>query len=622
MVKCQYCAYPEVCACGKCHMCNNVNFAYGMGKKCPDTKREWYKPRSQKLLGLMKMRVHLGAIGMNIVGINSIFPASDPSLHVGEPSGFPQFARPCPLKPRHGFVDSRVVHDATELKAVIDETLAAEPEGEIMLCTPIDAALNAVWTPFLLTVGAGNDGATAGKQTMNFPLSGTRPPELASLRYAAAGIGEGEMPYIEVVWEKPLHPANDMVQYLTQLRAGPTLKGGSIDSIPRAVVVGKIIHVNPNSSLLEWETLMQEESESEGLVVYHPGGSPTDHFSVHARSFNIPLMITREPIMGETLSPTGQTPIDPLAILRGVVVGDVFDLTHLRQFEGDTFRAVNLLLVALHNSSNMGGESGWWLGFAAAMMMRLGAIALRGEVRHIDAKSMKGSRDGVYQRAVGHPLQRQRAALPRNINVLRYGFNPGSVGGIKWATCGKATAHLYDAVGELARNPSPETAGILIRALNVAVNQAHNGGWWMNKFCGHQAFDDAPNGKLTQILDCVPFMWRAHQTLLHLTPTQLSKKVGLYKGWTPVDLSPARIIKAEILTMPGVNGLHIQISDRLLRSKHKPIIIPVEQLMLKLPDMLRGKLILSANPSGLALSLSLPHEPLITLWEEGDIPLT
>src|SRR5688572_21917508 len=46
---------------------------------------------------------------------------------------YPYFARPCPLNPQHGFVDSRVVQNNEQLEKVIEETLAADPEGEVML---------------------------------------------------------------------------------------------------------------------------------------------------------------------------------------------------------------------------------------------------------------------------------------------------------------------------------------------------------------------------------------------------------------------------------------------------------------------------------------------------------
>src|SRR5882757_8204135 len=102
------------------------------------------------------------------------------------------FARPCPKRPRHGFVDSRVVKSVEELKGVVRETLKEDPEGEVMVMKFIPSRLNVVWTPSMLTVGKGHDGATCGKDTINIPLSGKNPlpPSLLS----EAGIGEGEWP--------------------------------------------------------------------------------------------------------------------------------------------------------------------------------------------------------------------------------------------------------------------------------------------------------------------------------------------------------------------------------------------------------------------------------------------
>ena len=73
------------------------------------------------------------------------------------------FARPCPMVPCHGFVDSRIVSNLNEWRAVLNETKEADPKGEVLITEWINATASAVVDSRQITTGHGHDGVTSGK---------------------------------------------------------------------------------------------------------------------------------------------------------------------------------------------------------------------------------------------------------------------------------------------------------------------------------------------------------------------------------------------------------------------------------------------------------------------------
>lgn len=607
---CYNCAIGQLCSCGKCHTCG-YQWTYSHEGYACTFPNKVVKPKTQKAAGMWALRKHIGG-HMNVaMPLHTLaLDAKEKDIPVEE---YPLFARPCPIQPRHGFVDSRVVKDWDELKVVLDETKAADPEGEVMLLKFIPSVLNAVLVPNLLTIGEGNDGATAGHNTITFPLNGIVGVQLSNCFPDANINPKKQDPYLEVVYKK------DESYFLTQLRSGPKLEGSSVDYLPRTMEVMGVIKVDPKMDLLKWEELIEGYKDNKGVVVYHPGGSPADHFSVHARTYEIPVCITFNPKVGETITEALTVPLDPLNVLKGIVVGDMMVLKHNTHGDGvtDCQKAVSLLLHTLHHSGGIGGDQSWWLGVGVAFMLRYGTIALKGEARHV--KSPYVGRDTVYAKTLPFPLQRQRASTPGLVNILRYGNFSGAVGGIKWAQCGNATSKLFDAVGLLAKDPSTDTVNGLVRAFNFAVNQAHNGGWWLNKFIASNAFNEIQHGELSYTLGMVPFLWRVKEFSDTIKQEDVDKRMKMWAKWVPISLIPPKLIKACIVTVPGISGLAISVEDKLLKKHHKPLIISIPTLVEKLPSIIKGKLYVETTDEGLQVLLQSPHEEPIVLWKEMGI---
>lgn len=440
------------------------------------------------------------------------------------------FARPCPPSPEHGFVESRVVKSLEELEALRVETLNANADSEILLMLKVDAKWNAIWTPSLLTVGPGHDGATSGKSTVSFPLVGNNNMPGALLKSA----GITKWPYVEAVTDK-LYST-----YLTQLRNGPALAEVCPDFIPTKMIV-EAVRKTAGEDLLKWAKVTK--ALPSGTVVWHPGGSLVDHYSVHCRESNVPIMLSREPIVGEELAPATLPPPDPTSMQLGVIAGSI--VKDLKPYDLYT----KLILLSLHNSSALRGTYSFWLGVGASLMCRLGLAALNGEARHASGSKPKShDRNVIYDIYTKQSIHKARARLSRVTQILTYGFGDPkahhSFGGPKWGTCGAALVPVFNAIRDLFISPSAESASALTIALNMAVNQAHNGGWWLNKFTDQSSYSQIPLGNMLLTVQTAPAIysiWQQREKAEEI----LSKETKRIAAWPETSIKPVSWKSAE-----------------------------------------------------------------------------
>ena len=73
-------------------------------------------------------------------------------------------------------------------------------------------------------------------------------------------------------------------------------------------------------------------------------------------------------------------------------------------------------------------------------------------------------------------------------------------GGKAWGSCADATADLWNATVRLVRNKNAESLQSVVDALNVVINQAHNNGWWFNKFIDAGWFDVAAKSAASPLI--------------------------------------------------------------------------------------------------------------------------
>lgn len=574
------------------------------------------KPETQKAKGIWAIRkiknIYMQILVPSVYGLLNVkeeFPSETTDKLKGLLAKYKKFfARPCPPSPEHGFVESRVVESIEEIEQVRKETLAANDASEILLMNPIDASFNIVWTPSLMAIGPGHDGATSGKGAISIPLVGNG--KIAPEVIAEAGIAAGKGPYIEAVKQKGTPNL-----YLTQLRGGPLLESTSPDYIPEPVVVQQVIKTN-GEDLLEWAKVVKNLAGKQGVVVWHPTGALTDHYSVHCRENKVPIVLTYEPQVGMTLESKPLAAIDPQAVLRGLALGDRLQFSDANDaIRGRSF--VNLLLVALHNSAVMRGQASLWLGVAVAAILKLGGAALEGEARHAHGlhHGMKMKPD-IYDWYTAKSLSFLRARLSRVTQILHYGFGDPdqtkTYGGRKWALCGVALAPLYNAVRDLAQDPTEKNASELVLALNVAVNQAHNGGWWLNKFVSNEAYDKIPLGDLHFVLDSSTAFWFTHQANLEFTDEQVQKFASRAAKWPVTEIEPLKWRKVTLDIAPGAFVLKLKASTV---PNPKTITIPTTPAMVKSMLAAAGEIKIGRG----RIDLVKPGGEIDTLWEETSL---
>lgn len=401
------------------------------------------------------------------------------------------FARPCPMRPRHGFVDSRVIHNLDEGANLIEETIKADPEAEIVTMPAIDAAHSGVWTPGMLVIGQGHDGATTGTSAWTLPALG----ELASKKLQSEA-GVKEAPYVELLWR----PGEEYPHLLVQLRDGPELNCEQ-DYVPQKVIVTRILVAK--GDLLDWEDTMR--SASIGTVVYHPNGSMASHYAIHAVLNHVPVLISREPVLGEVLEPSSsEAPRQP----------DINDLlagyTLATQLQVNYVTAAHIMLAGCHHISVWSGHHDAILGLSMGMAYRLTVVAALAEMRHATdhGRRKKSDRNYVYDSfwettnsaATHSDFEEALEAFHKQTWCRNYG-------GAKWFFFARWAALMQNALLE-------KDASEALQAFNQLVHCAHNTGWAFDKFICSETLTITADKPVFSLVRCAPQLYEANRRLV------------------------------------------------------------------------------------------------------------
>lgn len=438
-------------------------------------------------------------------------------------------ARPCPKRPRHGGVPSRVVKSLDALREVWQRAQADDPESEVILQPNVEAKFNAILTPTAYSVGRGCDGATAGINTERINLGegdfySTNIAELAR----AARIEPDEDYYLEMV-------TNDVgYTHLVQLRGGPRIPA-TRDYVPREMRVAEVYRLFAESDTVSEEKLLMWEKTlptlPPGTVVYHKGGSVTSHYGVQCLAHGIPYITTFEPQVGQVLEPRGDFERhDGDATRDGMHAGLLTADEHVN-YELNTLAPIFCVHNALVERSPLGS---WWLGYSAARLWRMMAMACLGEMRHFrgshqvivpwEDQKQQALRNSTiitppwmldpwepepwllpYLNDDQHRRRRDEifkeywperyATLAQKLAVATRSFLThhwsAGMGGLNWGRSGLVALELYEAMVHVSRRPTSRAIGALISRANRAVNMVHNGGKLLNKFVDESCIDRA-----------------------------------------------------------------------------------------------------------------------------------
>lgn len=476
------------------------------------------------------------------------------------------FARPCPIRPRHGFVESRIISTYEELESLWREAKAADPESEVMLTPPINAEYNAIITPAGITIGRGHDGATSGRGAVTLPIAPRFLPMWPEL------LGDGEVPYMEAVW--------DMSKgrwVVTQYRSGP--KAGAVeDYVPYEVQVKRVVEVDPSMDLLAWEKLVA--GLEAGDVVYHKGGSLMSHFGVHCIANNVPYVTTERPREGAVLQPTAYewTESDYKRLAKYIAGFGRVGLgeKHMLPLALAIVHSIGALLASKPTEASL-KLLAWGITHLARSCM--GASV--GELRYSPRRdrgigiAVKGNRDMVYEGA----LYAGWARIAKSLALARADFLMGEwasgYGGRKWADSTLAAMQYVMAVSGFMSVPGNDTLGTLMEHANRLLHVQHNNGWYLGKwpnptpFSSQDMRDLAANDPAALILGFPALLKIVEHEVPNASPKRTARNIEKVLNQVMAELDEREALEALVEVLRKANYREILAAEPALEKAVK-----------------------------------------------------
>lgn len=520
----------------------------------------YHHPRTQKAKGVLKLRYadefRFWGIGNPLV--YDIYPLG---LSLGNIE-FPCFARPCPMTPRHGFVDSRMVSNWAEVARLYSETSRADQLGEIILMPKLTAKWSGVATNAGVAWGFGNAGVTDGQAgTKMIPVSTSRQlwnNAISSKVYLGA-IGITDTAYLELV-------ENEDHSIVVQVRDGPPASAAS-NWVPEAFETAKRTMIRPNSgSLLEWEAHVRGIAPA-SVYVYLPGHALSSHWAVHAIQRGIPVIT--DDIVATTYEPEAELP-PPLGPDDYQFIAEAIRrFAGMHDFIGTAFkrrRAAAATALGVNHAQVLWGNEEHLLRLRAlgvVLMSRLTLAGVAGELRHwwregpgrrepsvvlrtpIEViredkygRNQTFTRDTIQLRMLTEPTD--WALSEKRLMTMKADFDAegwsGNFGGYKWGEVAAAGATLLDRVQAFLRYPSEETWTPVVFAMNILVNTDHNNGSIFDKWVsGMTYFSEAPGiGFMNSIAAEAALGWITEK---HVSPFELAstERFGLSDDDATID---------------------------------------------------------------------------------------
>lgn len=415
---------------------------------------------------------------------------------------FPVFARPCPVVPRHGFVDSTSCLNAEQLNHISLETQREEAAAELLVTKPIDADYSAIFTGGTVTFSTGNDGATSGNNVRYFYLN--EDPIAPAIGLDPTVLLEGEVPFYELVFAKPSIYSEKKTTNLVQVRSGPSVPKFK-NYIPKEIVVEKIIRAKDYPELLDWEREMNS-ADPNTTIVDHRGGSLATHYSIHAITNNIAIFTTYLPEVGDRIVPNTNSEITEenkeefyRAFCKSFSAARNWEEIGYANVNRYMCDAVRIALSCLHNYAAIDMAKDFEvLGACLGIFVRATLAVSAGETRfaknHINSstpnrvsswvKDLPGGRYPVYRMM----YEKSDEDIIKSAMDIYWSFTevswPGGYGGKAWRNCTRSSIELYNACIE-------RDVKKVVSLFNNVIHEEHNGGKYLNKIISIGDFDSA-----------------------------------------------------------------------------------------------------------------------------------
>ncbi len=279
-----------------------------------------WRPRTQKAQGLLSLLrgpslVCEGPGHFNIVPQPPEWAmGTENAQALCAPVPFPCFGRPCPVAPKHGFVESVALKTPIHALNLLALTLRGDPNGEMILMPQFTGEQSAVANNAGVVWGLGHDGVTgAGKgPTFFVPALADKESWQTCVKRSLEGypsekaLAKDECHYIELV-------EHNGAMRAVQLRTGPVQEAqAEADYIPRKMEVKEVLKLSDcGNNLIRWDKMIR--TARAGTVVMMPGGTTRfSHYAVHCLLNHVPMVFGRRVDVGETLTPSEASPLKPM----------------------------------------------------------------------------------------------------------------------------------------------------------------------------------------------------------------------------------------------------------------------------------------------------------------------
>lgn len=431
------------------------------------------------------------------------------------------FARPCPTRPRHGFIESQTVTSKKAIEQLFVNIKRRDPSGEMILMYKATAKYSSVLTPFSYSVGSNNDGATSGN-AVTIPLPNN--PILNKSDLSLAGITE--TPYVEFVEHHGnLEPV--------QLRNGPKPIVADEDFIPYDIPkVENIIYCD--TDLIQYEFLIKNAPPNS--VVYAPDKGMTSHYAAHAFANNIPFLtkpihtyelygsylkanVDKDHTTSGDWSKIAEYIQYYLNVPAYILLGSDFTSKSFCSSIANpvTFSITMGHLSLICNKNN--DKTNQLIAKALTCFIATYIASLLGELRHykehqkqyenaikqttesippcmyLPSKESQESRGGTYRAALRYSVAEMWTRTPSiEVDFMSPIWGHGtSYGGGRWASSTASMQRLQEKLLQFLKTPTRQLFNETISEWHTCINEEHNGGRILSKFiCGY-VFDLAAN---------------------------------------------------------------------------------------------------------------------------------
>lgn len=423
----------------------------------------------------------------------------------------PRFARPCPVTPRHGFVESRTVNSWDDFERIKNETLACDPGAEIILMERLTGRVSGILTPTAMTWGRGNAGATSGKSVSIPCLDADNYwviEGLGSSNQALAGIAGDDVAYIEVVEHRGTLKG-------VQMRAGPRVSSVT-NFIPRNVKVTQVLDAQKyGDNLIAFDAALKRcQQDGPGVVVSALGMSLSCHFAIQAILLDVSCVTSHAVTVGDLLereegtadpwgpddyqflaASIGNLLLNPSYVYDDTIVPAVGALHAHVTWPAEPhllhLAAHGMVATALYTACAAMGEMRHWyvMDRGPGGLSRSSAVepaCTLFDYTKSDRESGAGSRSATYSLTLREDLATIHGELLKAAMDFRVSGWAGGYAGDGWSSGAVSGAALLRAATRFALDPTKSNWADAAARWNKTVNEAHNNGFILNKWVNQQ----------------------------------------------------------------------------------------------------------------------------------------